>query len=119
MHPMLRDVFGMHDIRKDNSEPQVVVEGDEEIVVKEADEVDAGKYHELLKEAETSLHDRTKHNKLSATVHLYNLKCVGGLSNKIFSYFLEFFNQLLPPDDGALLLNTDEAKKNLKDMGLG
>jgi hypothetical protein len=93
------------------------VKGDEEIVVEEADEVDAGKYHELLKEVETSLHDRTKHSKLSATVHMYNLNCVGGLSNKIFSYFLEFFNQLLPPDDGALPLNTYEAKKKSKGHG--
>jgi hypothetical protein len=67
-------------------------------------------YYELLKKVETPLHDRTKHSKLSATVHMYSLKCVGGLSNTIFSSFLEFINQLLPADDGALTINTYEAK---------
>jgi hypothetical protein len=95
------------------------VQGDEEIVVEEADQVNAGKYHKLLKEAETPLHNQTKHSKLSATVHLYNLKCVGGVNNKILSSFLEFINQLLPADDGALPVNTNEAKKYLRDMGLG
>ncbi|XP_059461829.1 uncharacterized protein LOC132190807 [Corylus avellana] len=119
MHAMLRDVFGMHDIREDNCESQVVVQGDEEIVVEEADEVDVRKYHKLLKEAKTLLYDRTKHSKLSATIHMYNLKCVGGISKKIFSSLLEFINQLLPADDGAFPVNTYEAKKYLRDMRLG
>jgi hypothetical protein len=33
--------------------------------------------------------------------------------------FLEFINQLLFADDGALLINTYQAKKFLRDMGLG
>jgi hypothetical protein len=89
-----------------------------EIVVKEADEVDVQKYHELLKKAETPLYDRIKHSKLSATIHLYNWKCVGGLSNKIFSSLLEFINQLLSEDDGSLPVNTYKAKKYLRDMEL-
>jgi hypothetical protein len=44
---------------------------------------------------------------------------VGGLSNSIFSYLLEFINQLLPTNDEALLDNTYKAKKFLSDMGLG
>ena len=60
------------------------MQGDEEIVVEETDEVDIQKYYELLKEIETPLYDRTKHSKLSATVYLYNLKCVSGLSNKLW-----------------------------------
>jgi hypothetical protein len=76
---------------------------------KNSNEVDVHKYHELFKEAETPLYDRTKHSKLSATVHLYNLKCVGGLSNKIFSSLLEFINQLLP-EDTHMPVNTYEAK---------
>jgi hypothetical protein len=47
------------------------------------------------------------------------LKYVGGVSNTIFTSFLEFINQLLSADDGALLVNTYEAKKYLRDMGLG
>ena len=95
------------------------MQGDEEIVVEEVDEVDVQKYHELLKEVETTLYDRIKHSKLSSAIHLYNLKCVGGLNNKIFSSLFEFINQLLPEDDGSLSINTHKAKKYLRDMGLG
>jgi hypothetical protein len=63
---------------------------------------DAQKYNDLLKKADKLLHGRTRHNKLSAIVHLYNLKCLGGVSNTIFSTLLEFVNQLLP-DDGEVL----------------
>jgi hypothetical protein len=31
MHTMLRDAFGMHEVREDNCEPEVVVYGGEEI----------------------------------------------------------------------------------------
>ena len=44
---------------------------------------------------------------------------MGGVTNTIFSAFLEFFNQLLPDDGETLLVNTYEAKKFLRDMGLG
>jgi hypothetical protein len=47
------------------------------------------------------------------------LKCVGGVSNTIFSAFLKFFNQLLPDDGEALPVNTYKAKKFLRDMRLG
>jgi hypothetical protein len=43
--------------------------------------------NELLKKAEKPLHAGTKHSKLSViVVHLYNLKCVGGVSNTAFSF---------------------------------
>jgi hypothetical protein len=85
----------------------------------ELDRDDAQKYDDLLKKADKLLHGKTRHNKLSATIHLFNLKCVGGVTNRIFSAFLEFFNQLLPNDGEALLVNTYEVKKFLRDMGLG
>jgi Zn ribbon nucleic-acid-binding protein len=37
----------------------------------------------------------------------------------IFLSFLEFINQLLLVEDGALPINTYEVKKFLRDMGLG
>jgi len=85
----------------------------------EAIEGDALKYYDLLKKAEKPLHGGTKHSKLSATIHLYNLKCIGGLSNTIFSTLLEFIIQLLPTSDETLPVNTYEAKKFIRDMGLG
>jgi hypothetical protein len=112
MHTMLRDAFGMHDVRKAvSSQTQMVDEGPLG--------GDALKYYELLKTADKPLHLRTKRSKLSAIVHIYNLKCVGGISNKIFSYFLELINQLLPPCDETLSVNTYEAKTFLSAMGLG
>jgi hypothetical protein len=69
-----------------------MVQRDEENMNEEATDDDVLKYHELLKKSEKPLHARTKHSKLSAIVNLYYLKCVGGVSNTVFSSFLEFFN---------------------------
>jgi len=111
MHTMLRDAFSMLDVREDiNCETQAINE--------EAAEGDALKYYELLKKKDKPLHGGTKHSKLSATVHLYNLKCVGGISNTIFSALLEFIIQLMPACDETLPVNTYEAKKFLSNMGL-
>jgi hypothetical protein len=77
MHAMLRDAFGMNDVPEAfSTDLQQVDEG--------TSCRDALKYQELLKTAEKPLHFGTKHSKLSATVHMYNLKCVGGISNKFF-----------------------------------
>jgi hypothetical protein len=90
---MLRDLFDMYDVREDNCEPHPGVQGDEEhIVYYKANRGDAQKYEDLFKMVDKPLHDKTRHSKLSATVHLYNLKCIGGVSNMIFSAFLKFFN---------------------------
>jgi hypothetical protein len=99
MCAMLLDAFGVHDVGEAvSSQPQEVNEG--------TSGVDALKYHELLKTAEKPLHPGTKHSKLSAIVHMYNLKCVRGICNKIFSNILELINQLLPPCDETLPVNT-------------
>jgi hypothetical protein len=108
---MLCDAFNVHDVEVVSSQPQEVNEG--------ISGRDALKYHELLKTAEKPLHPGTKHSKLSATVHMYNLKCIGGISNKIFSDILELINQLLPPCDETLPVNTYEANKFLSSMSLG
>jgi hypothetical protein len=79
----------------------------------------AQKYYDMLKKAEKPLHKGIKHRKLSDTVRMYNLKCVGGVSNNIFSAFLKLINQLLPACEDNLSANTYEAKKYLSDMGLG
>jgi hypothetical protein len=83
MHAMLRDAFSVHEV----GETDHVGQSGE---VKEGTSArDTLKYHELLKTADKPLHPGTKHSKLSATVHFYNLKCIGGISNKIFSDILE------------------------------
>jgi hypothetical protein len=82
-------------------------------VTEEAATADVLRYQYLLKKAEKPLHAGTKHSKLSAIVHLYNLKCVSRVSNTTFSSFLEFFNELLPTNGEALPGNTYEAKRFL------
>jgi hypothetical protein len=116
MNAMLCDVFGMHKSRADDvgAQPNVV-----ESVQDAVDDETARKYYKLRMESEKPLHDKTKHSKLGAIIHLYNLKCMGGMSNTIFTSLLEFINQLLPTDGETLPKNTYEAKKSLKDLGLG
>ena len=80
---------------------------------------DTQKYNDLLKKVDKPLHGRTKYSKLSVIVHLYNLKCLGKVSNTIFLALLEFVNQLLLDNGEALPDNTYQAKKFLRDMGLG
>jgi hypothetical protein len=118
MHAMLHDAFDMHKVREDTCELEVVVQRGEEIVNEEFAEGDVLKYYDLLKKAKKPLHEGTKHCKLSAIIHLYNLKCVGGLSKSILLALLEFIIQLLPASEETLLVNTYEAKKCFSDMGL-
>jgi hypothetical protein len=86
MRAMLRDAFRVDDVAETvSTDLQQVDEG--------TSCGDALKYQELLKTAEKPLHLGTKHSKLSATVHMYNLKCVGGISNKFF-FFFQIFSSL-------------------------
>jgi hypothetical protein len=120
MQVMFCDLFGVHDVREDSYEPQLGAQGGEEQIMDDEPDIgDVQKYDDLLKKADKPLHGKTKHSKLSATVHLYNLKCLGGVTNTIFLAFLEFVNQLLPNDGETLPDNTYQAKKFLRDMGLG
>jgi hypothetical protein len=73
----------------------------------------------MLKKSKKPLYGGTKHSKLSATVNLYNLKCIGKLSNNILLAILEFIIQLLSACDDTLAANTYKPKKFLSDMGLG
>jgi hypothetical protein len=120
MQSMLQDVFGMHNIRADDGECQVEVQADYvlEAVDEEIDE-NAKKLYNLVQDADKPLHDKTQYNKLSAIVHLYNLKCVGGLSNTIFTSLLEFISEIVPTDEPALPKSMYETKKYLRDVGLG
>jgi len=119
MHAMLRDAFGIHKVKEENHGPGGVQQlGEENVNVPPA----AGgtqKYYDKFKKADKPFHEGTKHSKLSATVRMYNLKCVGRVSNNIFSAFLELINQLLLACEDSLPANTYEAKKYLSDIGLG
>jgi hypothetical protein len=119
MHILLRDAFGMHEVREENRGPGGVEQLGEENVNVPPAASGAQKYYDMLKKADKPLHEGTKHSKLSAIVCMYNLKCVNGVSNNIFSAFLELINQLLPACENSLPANTYEAKRYLSDMGIG
>jgi hypothetical protein len=42
------------------------------------------KFYDLLNDVDKSFNENTKHSKLGAIVHLYNLKCMAGWSNILF-----------------------------------
>ena len=86
MHAMLVDIFGMHEVRGNDCVSQMELQSDAvDGIHEEVDEENARKFYSLLKEAEKPLHEKTKHSKLGTIVHLYHLKCIGGISNKIFT----------------------------------
>ncbi|GLT53676.1 hypothetical protein SLA2020_269330 [Shorea laevis] len=67
MHAMLHDVFVIHDVRVDiGGGSQMGVES--EFVDHEDSAEVAGKFYELLKDADKLLHDNTKHIRLWAIV---------------------------------------------------
>ncbi|XP_062162205.1 uncharacterized protein LOC133869265 [Alnus glutinosa] len=118
MHAMLHDIFNMHDVRAEEGGSEVGAQA--EAVQEDSNDFDekTRKFFDLLKDADTPLHENTKHSKLGAIVRLYNLKCMGGFSNTIFSLLLEFINELLPTN-AVLPKDTYEAKKYMRDLGLG
>jgi hypothetical protein len=78
----------------------------------------ANKLEDLLKDANTPHHENTQHSKLGAIVRLYSMKCMGGWSNTSFSMLLGFMNELMHPYV-SLPKDTYEAKKYMRDLGLG
>jgi hypothetical protein len=58
------------------------------------------KYYNLHMESEKPLHDKTKHSKLGAIVHLYNLTCMGGItlySHRCLSSSISCFQLMVKP----------------------
>jgi hypothetical protein len=117
MHAMLHDIFTMQDVRVEEGGSEVGVEA--ETVQEDLEDSDDGaqKFYDLLKDADKPLHEKTKHSKLGAIVRLFNLKCMGGWSNTLFSLLLELINELIP-SEASLPKDTYEAKKYMKDLGL-
>jgi len=121
MQDILNDVFAMHNVCVEASGSQVGVEdeAEAEFVDAEIENSNKGtnKLDDLLKEADTPLHENIKHSKLGAIVRLYSIKCMGGWSNTSFSMLLEFINELMD-SDVSLPKDTYEAKKYMRDLGL-
>ncbi|XP_049385806.1 uncharacterized protein LOC125849897 [Solanum stenotomum] len=79
----------------------------------------AAKFYKLLEEARIELYPGcTKVSKLSFVIKLLHLKCLNHWSNKSMDELLSFFKEVLP--EGSLLPSSFyEAKKILRDLGLG
>ncbi|KAF7128066.1 hypothetical protein RHSIM_Rhsim11G0031600 [Rhododendron simsii] len=116
---MLHDVFYMHtrstdDIRDETNEAEPFSQGPSE----QRNE-NAQRFYDLLKDAKQPLYEGCKSfSKLSSIVHLYHLKYLRGLSNETFTMILQALKAMLPPD-AKLPKDCYEAKKIIKDLGLG
>jgi hypothetical protein len=77
MQDMLNDVFVMHNVCVEAGGSQVGVEAEAEAESVDAEIEDsnkgANKVDDLLKDANTPLHEYTKHSKLRAIVRLYSI----------------------------------------------
>lgn len=109
----------MHNVCVEASGSQVGIEAEAEFVDAEIENSNKGmnKLDDLLKEADTPLHENIKHSKLGAFVCLYSIKCIGGWSNTSFSMLLEFINELMH-SNVSLPKGTYKAKKYMRDLGL-
>ncbi|KAF7152750.1 hypothetical protein RHSIM_Rhsim01G0178900 [Rhododendron simsii] len=120
---MLNDVYYMHtrsmnDIRDDTNEAEPFSQSPSEQPAQEANK-NAQRFYELLKDAKQPLYEGCQNfSKLLTIVHWYHLKCLRGLSNKTFTVILQLLKAILPPD-AKLPKDCYEAKKIIKDLGLG
>ena len=79
---------------------------------------DALRFMKLLEDAIQPCYEGCKHfSKLSAIVHLYQMKCVNSWTNKSFTMLLQFLLDFLP-SNAKLPKDCYEAKKIIKDLGL-
>ncbi|GKE29179.1 hypothetical protein Tco_1444563 [Tanacetum coccineum] len=109
---------------EEESEEDIEEESEEDIKEEsdEDSEEDIGdkdiRYKKLLEEYEKELYQRSKYCNLSFTLRLYHIKCIGGISNKIFSMILELIKDA-SPHLSSLPSSNNEAKKLTHDLGLG
>ncbi|GKC33034.1 hypothetical protein Tco_1040328 [Tanacetum coccineum] len=117
---LVRDALGIDSLPSDNTQlGDTTMEGDTEESAENGDHGDEGvSYKRLLEECDKELYAGCKYSNLSLTLHLYHIKCIGGISNKTFSMILELFRDAFPHLT-ALPTSTNEAKKFTKDLGLG
>lgn len=67
-------------------------------------------YKMLLEECDKELYYGCKYSNLSSTLHLYHIKCIGGISNKNFSMIIELLRDAFSHLT-ALPSSANEAKK--------
>ncbi|XP_020249260.1 uncharacterized protein LOC109826651 [Asparagus officinalis] len=79
---------------------------------------EAERFFKLLEQADKELYPGCKkYKKLDAVVKLYQIKCLGNVTNKAFDMFLELFKDMLP-EGNCLPRSISQAKKIIDDLGL-
>jgi hypothetical protein len=113
IHDILHDIFPMHNM----SEP--MEEGPSIRKPAQEPNKDAHRFYKLLEDAEQPLYKGCKNfSKLSTILHLYHSKCFSGWNNNSFTMLLQILQNLLPLD-AKFPKDNYEAKKIIKDLGLG
>nr|XP_043621101.1 uncharacterized protein LOC122592849 [Erigeron canadensis] len=80
--------------------------------------VENNRYQKLLEESEKDLYPGCKYSNLSFTLHLFQIKCIAGISNKGLGMLLELISDAFPHLT-SLPSSVNEAKKLTQDLGLG
>lgn len=83
------------------------------------EDVDAIKFSSLMEDAKKPLFEGCKRSKLFSILCLYNLKVVHGWSQTSFDELLTLLHEHLFLESNELPCSTYEAKKVIKDIGLG
>nr|CAD1817795.1 unnamed protein product [Ananas comosus var. bracteatus] len=113
METMLEDLFG-HVANSSNTNTS-----DGECTNYPEDPIpEAQNYYRLLEECRQDIYPGCKrYSKLSFLVHLLNLKCLNGWTDKSVTMLLEFLIDLLP-NNANIPKSYYEARKIIKDLGL-
>ena len=114
---MLHDMFLIQDMVSGPMEKVPIVQQPTKSLAEGPNE-DALRFMKLLEDANQSSYESCKHfSKLSATVHLYHMKCFNGWTNKSFTMLLQFLLNFLP-SNAKLSKNCYEVRNIIKHLGL-
>ncbi|CAN6692617.1 unnamed protein product [Malus baccata var. baccata] len=115
------EVIGMHDFLNDVFLQPLTEEGvgpSTEPSIGEGRLEEVETFFRLLEEADQDLWPGCKEfKKLEAVVRLYQIKCLAGMSDDIFTTLLELIKRMLPEGD-CLPESCYKAKKLINDLGL-
>ncbi|KAB2607136.1 hypothetical protein D8674_038803 [Pyrus ussuriensis x Pyrus communis] len=115
------EVIGMHDFLNDVFVQPLTEEGvgpSTEPPIGEGRPEEVQTFFKLLEEADQDLWPGCKEfKKLEAVVRLYQIKCLAGMPDEIFTTLLELIKRMLPEGD-CLPESCYKAKKLINDLGL-
>ena len=114
---MLHDMFPIQDMVSGPMEEVPIVQQSTKSLAEGPNE-DALWFMKLLEDANQSSYESCKNfSKLSATMHLYHMKCLNGWTNKLFTMLLQFLLDFLP-SNAKLPKDCYQARNIIKDLDL-